>query len=217
MRIKTDFHYLVIAIRKVLNSLMPMPKKSHVFTVQIPTKKYVKKFIEMNYGNPVCFANHPEENKLFQTMLYKPNTNFDYRIKDTFKYYIDILEVPISEDEFYRYGWELSKTDVISFGKFYENRAKFFMRSFVSIYQSLGFPFHQSIKRFQELFDFSEDDWTLEAIRKDFYRHAPKEKIDFSQDIYNKIEHLILCNLSSLGTVCKPVIKQHEKNIKTNK
>ena len=194
-----------------------MPKKSHVFTVQVPVKKYVKKFIEMNYGNPVDFANFPEEKKLFQTMLHKPNDSRDIWIKDNFRYYQEILEVPINEYEFYRYGWELTKTDVIIFGKYYENRAKFFMRTFVSIYQALGFPFQMSIKRFQEIFDFSEDDWTQEAIRKDFYRHAPKEKIDFSQEIYNKIEHLILCNMSNFGTVYKPVIKQHENNIKTKK
>ena len=91
------------------------------------------------------------------------------------------------------------------------------MRTFVSIYHSLGFPFQMSIKRFQETFNFSEDDWTLEAIKKDFYRHGQKQKIDFNQEIYNKIETLILYNLSDLGTVCKPVIKQHENNIKTKR
>ncbi len=196
---------------------MPMPKKSHVFTVQVPVKKYVKKFIEMNYGDPVNFSNFPDENRLFQSMLYKPTRTRDSWINESFKHYPEILEIPINEYDFYRYGWELTKTDIIIFGKYYETRAKFFMRTFVSIYHSLGFPFQMSIKRFQETFNFSEDDWTLEAIKKDFYRHGQKQKIDFNQEIYNKIETLILYNLSDLGTVCKPVIKQHENNIKTKR
>ncbi len=196
---------------------MPMPKKSHVFTVQVPVKKYVKKFIEMNYGNPVNFSNFPDENRLFQSMLYKPTRTRDSWINESFTHYPEILEIPINEYDFYRYGWELTKTDIIIFGKYYETRAKFFMRTFVSIYHALGFPFQMSIKRFQETFNFSEDDWTLEAIKKDFYRHGQKQKIDFNQEIYNKIETLILYNLSDLGTVCKPVIKQHENNIKTKR
>ena len=194
-----------------------MPRKSHVFTVQVPIKPYVKRFIEMNYGNPVNFSCFPEEHKFFTSMLYSPNRARDLHIKDAFRYYPDVLEIPISEHDFYSYGWELSKTDVIVFGKYFENRAKFFMRSFVSIYQSLGFPFLASIRRFQEIFNFSEEDWNLDAIKKDFYRHGSLEKVDFDQEIYNKIETLILRNLSSLGTVCKPVIKQHENNIKTKK
>ncbi len=194
-----------------------MPKKSHVFTVQVPVKKYVKKFIEMNYGNPVNFSNFPDENRLFQSMLYKPTRTRDSWINESFTHYPEILEIPINEYDFYRYGWELTKTDIIIFGKYYETRAKFFMRTFVSIYHALGFPFQMSIKRFQETFNFSEDDWTLEAIKKDFYRHGQKQKIDFNQEIYNKIETLILYNLSDLGTVCKPVIKQHENNIKTKR
>ena len=180
------------------------------FTLQIQVKPYVKKFIETNYGVPVDFTKFPEEHLHIKKLLKKPNHRFDSRIKDFSNPYTDIIEVLISEDDFYRYGWELTKTNTVVFGKHYENRAKFFMRTLVGIYTSLGLPIFKSIQKFQEKFDFTEDDWKYEAIKKDFYRNGIKENIDFDNEIFNKIENLIMVHLSELGTIAPNTIYKHE-------
>lgn len=189
-----------------------MRQKPLKFTVQIPAKPYVKHFIEANYGSPVNFACHCEENVFFQHLLKQPNNRRDYQIHDLKHRYTDILEVFISEDDFYRYGWELTRTNVIAFGKFFEHRTKFFMRNMVGVYYGLGLPIYLSIERFKNSFEFNEDAWKYEAIKKDFYRHGKTRNIDFDNEIYHKIENIILDNLYDAGTISQHLKKQHERN-----
>ena len=126
--------------------------------------------------------------------------------------YPEILEVFISEDDFYRYGWELTRTDVIAFGKFFEHRAKFFMRNMVGVYCGLGLPIYLSIERFKNTFEFNEDAWKYEAIKKDFYRNGKTRNIDFDNEIFHKIENIILDNLYDAGTISKHLKIHHERN-----
>ena len=136
---------------------------------------------------------------LFHHLLKEPSYRRDLYTNDLLTPYTEILEIFISEDEFYRYGWELSKTNVIVFGKFFETRAKFFMRNIVGVYRGLGLPIFRSIARFQKTFNFDEDAWKYESIKKDFYRHGNTRHIDFDNEIYHKIENIILDNLLSVG------------------
>ncbi|NQU51034.1 MAG: hypothetical protein HQ522_00690 [Bacteroidetes bacterium] len=189
-----------------------IPRK---FTIAIPVKPYVKRFIELNYGYPVDFSSDNEAYKYLQNLLRKPSRNRDCQITDTFCTYTAVLEVLISEHDFYRYGWELTKTNVVAFGKRYEYRAKTMMRTMVAIYHGLGLPIFKSIKKFQELFEFEEDDWRYEAIKKDFYRNGFNQKVDFEDEIFLKIEKIILRNMYDLGTISKEIIKEHETSNKS--
>jgi hypothetical protein len=189
-----------------------MPKKQLIFTIQIPVKSYVEKFLEISYGNPVNFSPHMEENAFFNNLLKKPNHRWDYQIKDNSVRYQETINIIISEDVFYRHGWELTKTNVLKFGKFFETRIKLFMRIWVGVETSIGQPLFQSIRNFQEQYDFEEDDWKYEAIKKDFYRNAPKQSIDFHKEISTKIHKLILDNLYESGTITHNIIKEHERN-----
>ena len=185
------------------------------FIIEIPVKPYVKRFIELNYGYPVDFSSDYEAHKYLQQLFRKPSKNRDCQIPDTFCTYTEVLEVLISEHDFYRYGWELTKTDIVAFGKRYEYRAKVMMRSMVAIYHGLGLPIFKSIKKFQELFKFEEDDWKYEAIKKDFYRNGFNQKVDFDNEIFQKVEKILLRNMYDLGTISKQIIKQHETTDKT--
>ena len=86
------------------------------------------------------------------------------------------------------------------------------MRSFVGIYSGLGLPVFKSIDKFQSRFEFDEDVWRYEAIKKDFYRHGVKQKIDFDNEIFNKIEKIIMVNLYDSGTVSQQAVKQYEND-----
>ena len=129
-----------------------MPKKPLRFTVQVPVKPYVKHFVNLNYGSPVNFSYFPEENYFFQRLLKEPSNRRDCQTNDLLVRYTEILEILISEDDFYRFGWELTKTNILVFGKFFEQRAKFFMRNIVGVYHGLGLPIYQSIIKFQKTF-----------------------------------------------------------------
>lgn len=182
------------------------------FTVSIPVKPYVKRYLEINYGSPVSFITDPRANEMFKRMLHKPCAHYERKYPNELVSHTGKVEVLITERDFYRYGWELTKTDVVAFGKHFENRAKNFMRSVVGVYHSLGLPINISILRFQQQFQFEEEFWSYESIKKDFYRNGLKERMDFDNEIFNKIEKIIMRNLSDLGTITTKAIKTYENN-----
>jgi len=184
-----------------------MPEK---FVVTIPVKPYVKRFLSINYGEPIDFTSDPEVNRFFQNLLRKPSVTRDKQYPDQLFSYTEKVEVLISQHDFYRYGWELTRTDRIAFGKQFEDRAKCLMRSFVGVYVALGLPPFRSIAKFQERFQFDENSWQYETIKKDFYRNGMKDPLDFDNEIFNKIEKIVLHNLYELGTISKKAKIEYE-------
>jgi len=177
-----------------------MKQTHNKFTITVPVKAYVKRFIEINYGLPADLTNDKKALYEFRKLLRKPNTRWDYKHPDIVVNYTREIEIYISEDDFYRYGWELTKTNTVAFGKYFEGNAKFFMRTTVGIYLGMGLPLNVSINKFQDRFGFDEDTWCYQTIKKDFYRQGNRHTIDFNKEIFNKLEKLFLENLYNLGT-----------------
>ncbi len=61
-------------------------------------------------------------------MLNNSCLNKDHIYKNELRVHTHLVEVEISERCFRQYGWELSKTDLNSFGKYFEKNAKWRMR-----------------------------------------------------------------------------------------
>ncbi len=187
-----------------------MPQK---YNVQVPVKPYVKRFIENNFGSPVDFHNHPRENAMFIRMLKKPCRNQERFYLSELGKYKNFVTVEITERIFYQNGWELSKTDIIAFGKHFEKNAKMLMRSIVGVYISFGIPTNTAIAKFQERFKMEEEYWPFEAIIKDFSRYKNFNKLDFNHNAYEHIEDLILLNMKNAGILSKTLIKEIEKTM----
>jgi len=180
------------------------------FTISISIKPYLRRFVEINYGLPADFSQDKSLNGLVRRSLRKPNTRNNKALSKNTSLNSESIEVVINQDDFYRYGWEISATDQVAICKEIEGRAKTFMRSIVGVYVSLGRPINISINRFQEKFGFNEDIWSYESIKKDFYRNGCKQQISFESEIYAKIEKIILVNLSDAGTLSSKAIKAYE-------
>ena len=108
------------------------------FNVSVPVKPYVKRFLENNYGSPVDFRGHPREKEMFDRMLKKQCYDREHMYKNELCRQTHEVVIAISDRDFYRHGWELSKTDIISFGKHFETLAKWLMRTVVTTYVSYG-------------------------------------------------------------------------------
>jgi len=188
-----------------------MPKHQK-FTISVPVKPYVKRFLEINYGSPVDFSKDPKALKTFRNLLRKPSTRFDTKYPDSRIYNKPEVEIYISEDDFYRYGWELTKTNITAFGKYFEENVKFFMRTVVGVYTGIGLPLKDSILKFQEKYGFDEDTWNYDSIKKDYYRKGHKFKINYNEIIIQKIDQLFLVNLSLKGTLSQKAKKHYENN-----
>jgi len=183
------------------------------FNVTVPVKPYVKRFLENNYGNPIDFRCFPRENEMFKRMLKKPCYDMERMYKTELCLHTQLVEISISDRDFYRHGWELSKTDIISFGKYFERNAKMLMRSVVSTYISFGIPTNIAIVKFQNRFQMEEEYWPFESILKDFCRFKNNNDINFNQFAFEHLEKLILVNMSVAGAITNNAVKTHNKHL----
>ncbi|MFZ4401473.1 MAG: hypothetical protein ACOYO1_15665 [Bacteroidales bacterium] len=182
------------------------------YTVTLPVKPYVKRFLEINYGDPVDLTTDKKLYNYFRRCLIKPCNTYDKtRCIKYSMFYTENVNIIISEDDFYRFGWELSKTDIVGFGREIESNAKFFMKNIVSFYSS-HMELSKAIKLFQFKFGFTEDIWQYDSIVKDFQRNGLKLKIEFSTEITEKIEKIILLNLSEKRTVSTKMVNEYANN-----
>lgn len=171
-----------------------------MITVSILTKSYVFHYLSLKYGNPANISCNPELYSLFRRCLIKPNKRFEsnYRVLSP-NIYSKEAKIIISEDDFYRYGWEISNTDIVAFGKTVEAEVKKFMRATVAAYE-IAVPQKTAIIQFQEDYGFSEDIWSFEAIKKDYYRSNASYGKNILSEIFNKIKEKSLENMSHLRT-----------------
>lgn len=182
-----------------------------MFTLLLWTKPYVHHFLISNFGDPVDLSADARLYNLFRRCLRKPcrRRQSAYAQPKLIKYNQE-TKIIIPSDDFYRHGWEMNKADTVAFGREVENRAKFVMRSYVSMY-SAYMSQKEAILRFQDKFGFTDDIWTYEAIKQDFFRNGVHVHHDLHNEIVEKIETIFLDNLSELGTICPLYIANHDK------
>lgn len=178
------------------------------YIVTLPVKPYVKKFLEINYGEPVALKENKDLNNMFRHYLKKPCKRWENKYLDLSTSYSSSVIILISEDDFYRYGWDISKTDTVAFNTEIQKRAKFMMRNLVNYYNSF-LCLNDAIRFFQDKYGFTEDIWSFDAIKKDLNRNTKPEKIDFKKEITEKIEKIVLGNLSDLGTISHQIAKTY--------
>ncbi len=165
-----------------------------MFTVTIPAKPYVRHFLVIKYGDPINLSTDRYMNNFFRRMLKKPCARHDKYYQDLLKhpgtYYSCKIEIVISESDFYRYGWELTKTDIIAFNGEIEYRVKSVMRDVVEIYENVMNQ-KEAILQFQEEFGYDEEIWPYESIKKDYYRSIVPHRPTLKNEIRNEIKKYI--------------------------
>lgn len=173
-----------------------------MFLVELPSKPYVAQYITFNYGNPANFSSNKFVQDRFRKCLIRPCNRHNSRyLQLSFSIHTHIVKVSITQDDFYRYGWELTTTDIIAFGKYMEGQAKFLLCNMISFYMSF-LNQKDAILLFQKNFDFSEEIWPYETIKKIYDRSVLADgKISYTRDVTLKLEKLILSNLVSIGNI----------------
>lgn len=190
------------------------------FLVNFPCKPYVKRFLEVNYGNPDSLSSNCSIDISKDKFLY---SEFRQKLKKksfrrdsmypTFTKYSESVNIVISKDDFYRYGWELSVTDSVYLNKILENRCKIFMYTIVGARVAIGMTLASSIDDFQEMFSFTEDIWQKESIYKDCQRNLNIERNMLSQQISQLIDKICMDKLSINRTTCRNLRRLYENNI----
>jgi hypothetical protein len=173
-------------------------------TITIPCKPYVKHFIVINYGDPADLTKCRDLYQDLRKRLSKKALRWQSR-KINLSIYSQKIEIIISEDDFYRFGWEMSDTDIRGFNRDIEGRAKFFMRYVISTYEAIMNQ-KQAIRLFQDRFGYTEDIWSFDSIKKDYFRNHNSEKIRIVDYITAELERKTLEQLSELGTISNSLI-----------
>ena len=86
----------------------------------------------------------------------------------------------------------MTKTNQVKFNNKIESLIKFYSRTYIAFDKSLGIPISQSIRNFQNDFDFPEDIWSYEAIKKDFDRNGQYIKFDKISVFRDNLKNIFL-------------------------
>jgi len=175
-----------------------------LFDIEILVKPYVRQYLINNCGNPADLSHLPKFQELFRKLVRKPMLRFESLPMPVDSCYVRIV---FSKDTFYRYGWEMTRTNMMRFNREIESDLKFVMRTYISSRAALGYTIAQCIRDFQDRFNFPEEVWSYEAIKKDIMRNTDGKRgndvSNFLNDMDKKIHQIFLENLSSTGTISK--------------
>jgi hypothetical protein len=141
-----------------------------LFTVSIPCKPYIRKYLVRNFGQEVNFRNDPCLYHFFIRLLHRNLKTQDHRVD--LSYYRSKVLVTFTHDVFKRIGYIMSKSDMVSFNNFVEAYIK--MQLIIKIDTHLGYNDNLSycIRKIQEEFDFTEDDFQFDSIKKYYTRKS---------------------------------------------
>ncbi|MEG0796798.1 MAG: hypothetical protein RR397_09905 [Odoribacter sp.] len=173
-----------------------------IYTVKVAVKPYIKAYLENNFGVPADIRQDPELNDLLIRMLREGSTRLDKILSANMP---STVELRISKDTFFRYGFTLTKTETLQFNSFLEKRIKFFARTYISYHHSLGTSVAKCIRDFQNTFGFPEDIWNYDSIKKDFDRNGSSVHRKMIGNFKSELSKIFLEMLSELGTPFKAV------------
>lgn len=178
--------------------------------MNLPCKPYVKRFIEQNFGDPADFSRDEELYDNFRSMLTKNNNRQDrYYSKLFLDKYSDSIRIKITDDDFYRYGWEIPLADMIKLNKKIECRVKILVHTVISSQLAFGFTTSLCVDYFQQQFDYPEDIWKKESIIKECQRNMSVNKKVFQKNMVSNIHQIIVDKLGDANIISRKAGKKY--------
>ena len=160
------------------------------FSITFPCKPYTRVFIEQNYGKPVRFY----KDKGVMTLVR-----------------LGLSRKDLTEDDYNRYGGELTYNSILFLNQLFEDRTKKMMLAFCSAQYTYGMKPFDTISLFQEKFGFTEQIWKFESIYKHCQRNAAFKKT-YRQEMQEKISKIVLEKLSAERTITNQAKITYEEN-----
>ena len=183
------------------------------FSLQIPCKPYVRHYLVQNFGHPVnLYQGDNPFLPLLKLLLNSQKRDKYPARKLSAQIYSQSVSILLSEDDFLRVGFDLSRIGAIVFNKEVERSFKHMMHVIVAINFTFYGNLETAIDRFTLDFDIPEDTWPHESIRKDFMRHAAVHRFNFKNTISENLTKIFLTQLSEIGTVGNLTLKEYERN-----
>lgn len=184
-----------------------------IYTVKVVVKPYVKAYLENNFGCPVDLRQDAELTELVNLMLREGSTRLDKIVSANFP---ATVELRISKDAFFRYGFTFTKTETLKFNTFLEKRIKFFARTYIAYHNGLGSSVAKCIRDFQTTFGFPEDVWGYDSIKKDFDRNGSLIPKGMIGNLKAELSNVFMEMLSEIETPFKSVGIDNQLNTVEN-
>lgn len=156
-----------------------------MYTILIPCKPYVKRFLYNIFGKPADLSANKFIYKYFVSLLDRQvhRNNKRAHFKQFGKMiYSEEVEIQFNEEIFERYGYDMNRTAVIDFNLFLEDYIKTISRMYILVSHEYCPELSKLIREFQDRAKFSEDDFSFETIKKDIQRNGK-----FLQDFFGTI------------------------------
>lgn len=191
-------------------------RKKERFAVWMSCKGYVRKWLIANFNTedenwPVLIdlSRNKALRKAFLSGLSRNSTRRDNTTKGR---YTARVPIEITEDEFYRYGWELTRTETLAFNTLLEREVKTMLHTFNAMLSVTGLTIAARIERFRRATGITEFDWDTDSIRKELQRNAHiSGEADFEQ-MAKKIERNVWAMLSQSGHITEQGKEYYEKD-----
>lgn len=180
------------------------------FTMTFPCKPYTRVFIEQNYGRPVRFYKDKGVMTLLRLGLTRKDTHNNHLLLSS-EVYCDNVTFFLSEDDFNRYGEELTYNSILFLNQLFEDKAKKMMLAWCSSQYAYGMKPFDTIKLFQEQFGYPEHIWKFESIYKHCQRNNAFKK-EYRTEMQDRISKIVLEKLSAERTITKQAKMTYEEN-----
>ncbi len=146
----------------------------------------------MKYDNPVNLVKDKVLYRQLILSLHKKSNKYRKRYESlAFSNYTENVTIVIKRNDFYRHGWDLTRTEIVEFNQAVEMRAKALMRSYIAPRIGVGYNWTDAINEFQQEFGFTEDIWSFEAIRKECQRNMKVERGELFKNILTNFNILL--------------------------
>lgn len=195
--------------------------KKERFVVWINVKPYVRQYLVDNYG--VTDKNYPDLvdirhdsqlAALFTTRLVKKTYRREKELeaKEDYKHRTCRVPLLISYEQFNRHGWALTLTDEATLVRALEIRCKTILLTYINSLYYVGGNLAQCIQLFYKSFNFNEFIWPVDSIRKIWIRESHQSQKDIKSDFLQKIQEIVLANLSKIGTITNKGLEAYGNN-----
>lgn len=160
---------------------MPVPH----FSIILPTKPYLKKYMEALYGSPIKFNADTYFGKVIAACLDKnvyPDKNRSF-IWKAFDEYNDELKIflPIDWLKKYFYGTDLTDKKAVFVNKLIQDKFEEDLYMFCTILDLAGVDRKESIEEFCTRYKIEIDTHiTFEALKKMEYRFRSKKELEYN-------------------------------------
>lgn len=131
-------------------------------SITLPCKPYVAHYLRTKFGNTANIDRSSAEGKMLFNLLERARHETDLKAAK-YSHHVDVL---LAEGIYLRHGWELTPTAITEFNNWLEEILKERFMVHVDALTSVGLKKAEAIRQWQDVYNFPEDVWKFETLKK---------------------------------------------------